>query len=99
VPDYTLPEAREILCRQHAEEHLSIGISGYKIDEVDGYDQWLWPEHATFPSGTSGETMRQAYGMIMQNMLYTNLFHRNNTTRAPTRSCAPATPGRPACRL
>jgi len=79
VPDYTMPAAREILCRQHAEDHLSIGVSGYKIDEVDGYDHWLWPEHATFPSGTPGETMRQAYGMVMQSMLYRNLFHRNNT--------------------
>ena len=79
VPDYTLPKAQEILCQQHAEDHLSIGISGYKVDEVDGYDRWLWPEHATFPSGTPGETMRQAYGMIMQNMLYQNLFHKNNT--------------------
>ena len=66
VPDYTIPEAQEILCRQHAEDHLSIGVSGYKIDEVDGYDHWLWPEHATFPSGTPGETMRQAYGLVMQ---------------------------------
>ena len=79
VADYTVPEAREILCRQHGEDHLSIGISGYKIDEVDGYDQWLWPDHATFPSGTSGETMRQAYGMIMQSMLYRNLFRSNDT--------------------
>jgi alpha-glucosidase (family GH31 glycosyl hydrolase) len=79
VPDYNLPEAREILCKQHAEDHLSIGISGYKIDEVDGYDHWLWPEHATFPSGTPGETMRQTYGLLMQNMLYENLFHENNT--------------------
>lgn len=79
VPDYTIAEAREILCEQHREEHLDIGISGYKIDEVDGYDKWLWPEHATFPSGTPAEAMRQAYGLIMQNMLYKELFHKNNT--------------------
>ena len=79
VPDYTLPEAREILCRQHAEEHLSMGVTGYKVDEVDGYDRWLWPDHAVFPSGTPAESMRQAYGLIMQNMLYKNLFHKNNT--------------------
>ncbi|MDF7826935.1 glycoside hydrolase family 31 protein [Pontiellaceae bacterium B12227] len=79
VPDYTLPEAQEILCTQHANEHLSIGVSGYKIDEVDGYDRWLWPDHATFPSGTPAEAMRQAYGLIMQNMLYKDLFHKNNT--------------------
>ncbi len=78
VPDYTIPQAREILCSQHAEDHLSKGVSGYKIDEVDGYDRWLWPEHATFPSGTPAEAMRQTYGLIMQNMLYSELFHKNN---------------------
>jgi alpha-D-xyloside xylohydrolase len=79
VPDYTLPEARKILCTQHAADHLSIGVSGYKVDEVDGYDRWLWPEHAIFPSDTPAETMRQAYGMITQSMLYKELFHKNNT--------------------
>jgi alpha-D-xyloside xylohydrolase len=79
VPDYMMPEAQDILCKQHNEDHLSIGISGYKVDEVDGYDRWLWPEHASFPSGTPAESMRQAYGMIMQSMLYKNLFHKNNT--------------------
>ena len=38
--------------RQHAREHVGIGVSGYKIDEVDGFDVWLWPDHASFPSGT-----------------------------------------------
>ncbi len=96
VPDYTMPEAQEILCRQHAEDHLSIGISGYKIDEVDGYDKWLWPDHATFPSGKSGETMRQSYGLIMQNMIYKNLFHKNNTrTYSQVRSSTAGASGMP----
>lgn len=79
VPDYTLPAARRLLTEQHARDHLAIGISGYKIDEVDGYDHWLWPDHATFPSGTSGETMRQTYGLQMQHMLYQDLFRARNT--------------------
>jgi alpha-glucosidase (family GH31 glycosyl hydrolase) len=79
VPDYTLPEARKTLTDQHWQDHISIGISGYKIDEVDGYDKWLWPDHATFPSGTSGETMRQSYGLLLQNMLYADLFRKHNT--------------------
>ena len=79
VPDYTMPEAQDILCKQHATDHLAIGISGYKVDEVDGYDMWLWPDHASFPSGTPAESMRQAYGLIMQSMLYKKLFHKNNT--------------------
>ena len=78
VPDYTLPEARKLLTDQHYEDHISIGISGYKIDEVDGYDRWLWPDHATFPSGTSAETMRQIYGQLLQNMLYNDLFKKRN---------------------
>lgn len=78
VPDYTMPEARKLLTDQHHKDHIGIGISGYKIDEVDGYDFWLWPDHATFPSGISGEAMRQSYGLLMQNMLYTDLFKQRN---------------------
>ncbi len=79
VPDYTLPEAREVLCRQHVRDHIGIGISGYKVDEVDGYDFWLWPEHATFPSGTPAESMRQVYGLLMQQMLYRDLHQAADT--------------------
>ncbi|HIB87479.1 TPA: DUF5110 domain-containing protein [Candidatus Poribacteria bacterium] len=78
VPDYYMPEARQLLVEQHTKEHLNIGISGYKVDEVDGYDFWLWPDHATFPSGTSGESMRQTYGLLMQDLLYKDLFKKNN---------------------
>jgi alpha-D-xyloside xylohydrolase len=78
VPDYTLPKARQLLTDQHYQDHIRIGVSGYKIDEVDGYDFWLWPDHATFPSGVSGEAMRQSYGLLMQNMLYNDLFKKNN---------------------
>ena len=78
VPDYTLPAARRILTEQHHQDHIGIGISGYKIDEVDGYDFWLWPDHATFPSGTPGEAMRQSYGLLMQDMLFKDLFKKRN---------------------
>lgn len=78
VPDYTLAEARDLLIDQHKTDHLDIGISGYKVDEVDGYDVWLWPDHAIFPSGTHAETMRQTYGMQLQQTLYNDLFKANN---------------------
>lgn len=77
VPDYSLPEAQEILGRQHDREHLARGVSGYKIDEVDGIDAWLWPDHATFPSGHSGEELRQTYGLWLQRLL-TGLFRARN---------------------
>lgn len=68
VPDFTLPEARVLFKEHFVKNHLNIGVSGYKIDEVDGYDFWLWPDVATFPSGYSAEQMRQVYGLLVQEM-------------------------------
>jgi alpha-D-xyloside xylohydrolase len=68
VPDYTIPEAQEVLLKHHQKNHLDIGVSGYKFDEVDGYDVWLWPDHATFPSGNDAVEIRQLYGMMMMDM-------------------------------
>jgi alpha-D-xyloside xylohydrolase len=77
VPDYTLEQTQKILTSQHEKDHLDIGVSGYKIDEVDGYDFWLWPDHAVFPSGVSAEQMRQTYGLQWQKML-TGVFRNRN---------------------
>jgi len=68
VPDYTIPEAQKVLLKHHQKNHLNIGVSGYKFDEIDGYDVWLWPDHATFPSGSDAVEMRQLYGLILQYM-------------------------------
>ncbi len=73
VPDLSLPEAREIMSRQHDRTHLAMGVSGYKLDECDGFDQWLWPDHAEFPSGLTGVQLRQQYGVLFQRMI-TELF-------------------------
>lgn len=77
VPDLTIPEAQEILLKQMYDDQVSKGISGYKIDECDGYDRWLWPDVAKFPSGTSAEQMRQTYGLSLQKMI-TDLYRKNN---------------------
>lgn len=69
IPDLSMPEAREIFSRQHEREHLKIGVSGYKLDECDGFDQWLWPDHAEFPSGLTGVQIRQQYGVLFQKMV------------------------------
>ena len=69
VPDYTLQEARAILSDHFTKNHIGPGVSGYKIDECDGYDSWLWPDVATFPSGLSGEQMRQTYPLQLQRMI------------------------------
>jgi alpha-D-xyloside xylohydrolase len=77
VPDMTLPQARKIFFGQLKKSGVDIGISGYKFDEVDGGDQYLWPDVATFPSGHSAEQMRQTYGLLM--MRYsTKMYHEIN---------------------
>ena len=79
VPDFTMPEARKIFFGQLEKNQVNIGVSGYKIDEVDGYDHYLWPDVATFPSGMSAEQMRQTYGVLA--MRYSaELFHQNQRT-------------------
>lgn len=78
VPDYTLPEARKLIAEQHKEEHMDIGVGGYKTDEVDGFDQWLWPNHAQFPSGIGGDVMRQIYGLTLQKTYQQELYRKNN---------------------
>ncbi len=72
VPDYTLPEPRRIFADHLLRTVVSVNpvaIGGFKIDEVDGNDQWMWPDHATFPSGHDGEQLRQTYGLFLQRTL------------------------------
>src|SRR5215217_5792207 len=77
VTDFTIPQARKIFFHQLQSNQVAIGVSGYKIDEVDGYDYYLWPDVATFPSGISAEQMRQTYGMLA--MRYSNdIFRKRN---------------------
>ncbi|MBP5278696.1 MAG: DUF5110 domain-containing protein [Prevotella sp.] len=77
VPDLASSQARKILGDKFNDDHLSIGVGGYKIDEVDGYDHYLWPDVALFPSGKSAEQMRQTYGLWVQR-LTSDLFRQRN---------------------
>ena len=76
VPDLVSSEGRTIWGNKFEKEHVAIGVSGYKIDEIDGYDHYLWPDVATFPSGTPAEQMRQTYGLLVQRITY-DLFRKN----------------------
>lgn len=80
VPDLALPQTKQLLKDHFFKTHLNIGVSGYKIDEVDGFDNWLWPDVATFPSGLSGEQMRQVYGSLMQSMTASWFKEKNQRT-------------------
>lgn len=77
VPDLTMPQARDILFSQLKKSQVDIGVSGYKFDEVDGYDHYLWPDVTTFPSGKSAEQMRQTYGLLIQRYS-ADMYHERN---------------------
>ncbi len=80
VPDYTMAEARKIFADHLAQEVVSVNpkaVGGFKIDEVDGYDRYLWPDTATFPSGRDAEQLRQTYGLLVQRLVY-DLFRQQN---------------------
>lgn len=68
IPDFTLLKTRQYFKEHFLKNHLNIGVGGFKIDEVDGYDNWLWPDVASFPSGVDAEQMRQTYGLMVQSM-------------------------------
>lgn len=78
VPDLNLEAVRTIYGEHLMEHEVGIGVSGFKIDEVDGYDHWLWPDVATFPSGVAASQMRQTYGLQFMNLV-TNLYRQRNT--------------------
>ncbi len=77
APDILDKKARKIAQDFHADNHLKIGVSGYKIDEIDGFDNWLWPDHAQFKSGPDGLQMRQIYGVLWQELLL-DMYRRKN---------------------
>lgn len=81
APDYSLTDAASLYKKQHEEQHVNIGVSGYKLDECDGSEltnhSWMFPGHAQFPSGLDGEQMRQMYGLMFQKMT-TDLFRSKN---------------------
>ncbi|WP_294618332.1 TIM-barrel domain-containing protein [uncultured Bacteroides sp.] len=80
VPDLAGEKARRLWKDKLEKEHINIGVSGYKIDEVDGYDRYLWPDVATFPSGVSAEQMRQTYGLWVQRTTADLYKQRNQRT-------------------
>ncbi|RTE06347.1 glycoside hydrolase family 31 protein [Paenibacillus whitsoniae] len=81
APDYAMEEAAAQYKQVHETEHVSLGVSGYKLDECDGSEltrnSWMFPAHAKFPSGLDGEQMRQLYGLMFQKMT-SDLYRSKN---------------------
>lgn len=86
VPDFNLKPARDLFKKLFTEQHLNIGVSGYKVDETDGHDRWLWPDVAKFPSGFSAEQVRQTYGLQFQRMSVDWFREKNTRTYGLTRA-------------
>jgi len=79
VPDLTIAAARKLFFDQWQQDQVKIGVSGYKIDEVDGYDSYLWPDAAVFPSGIAAEQMRQTFGLLL--MRYSEELYKQQNKR------------------
>jgi alpha-D-xyloside xylohydrolase len=88
VPDFTLPAARELLidhlCDEVVDRHPR-AVGGFKVDEVDGYDRYLWPETTVFPSGHHAEQLRQTYGLFVQRALFDAFRERDRRTMGQVR--------------
>jgi len=69
IPDLTMPEARRIVQEHFRKEHVDIGISGYKHDEVEDAT-WLFPMFATFPSGTEARDVHALLGIYIQRLTF-----------------------------
>ena len=80
VPDFGGEKARKIWMDKLRQEHVGIGVSGYKVDEIDGYDRYVWPDVATFPSGLAAEQLRQTYGLWVQRTTAELYKERNQRT-------------------
>ena len=88
VPDYSMPEARKVFVDHLTNEVMKVNpnaIGGFKVDEVDGYDRYLWPDTATFPSGRDGEQLRQTYGLLVQRAVYDIFKGQNRRTMSQVR--------------
>jgi alpha-glucosidase (family GH31 glycosyl hydrolase) len=88
VPDYSMAEARRVFSDHLREKIVALdpaALGGFKVDEVDGYDHYLWPEVATFPSGLDAEQLRQTYGLLVQKLVLDLYRGQNRRTLGQVR--------------
>ncbi len=88
VPDYTLPAAQKTFIdhlKHTVIERNPDAVGGFKLDEVDGYDRYLWPDTAVFPSGHDSEQVRQTYGLMLQRAVYDAFKQSNRRTMGQVR--------------
>ncbi|MDZ4743263.1 MAG: glycoside hydrolase family 31 protein [Verrucomicrobiota bacterium] len=90
VPDLTLPNVRKIFADHHDKEHVSLGVSGYKLDECDNSDfiafPWSFPEISQFPGGLDGEQMHSLMGVNYMETIDSVFVKRNLRTYSEVRN-------------
>jgi alpha-D-xyloside xylohydrolase len=89
VPDFLLPAAQKVFSDFHEQEHVAIGVSGYKLDECDNSDftrNWSFPEMSRFPSGADGEQMHSFFGRRYQETIQSIFDRRDQPTYGLARS-------------
>jgi alpha-D-xyloside xylohydrolase len=97
VPDFTIPQARQIFAEQQDKSLFSKGVESVKIDECDNQPDsatpWSFPECSTFPSGMDGELMHNLIGPLYQQvMALTPEKHNRRTFNSVRASGALAAP-------
>ncbi|HEY0862827.1 MAG TPA: TIM-barrel domain-containing protein [Lacunisphaera sp.] len=88
VPDYTMPAAQKIFVDHLQRTVIGVNpaaVGGFKLDEVDGYDRYLWPDTALFPSGRDAEQLRQTYGLLLQKAVFDAFRSANRRTMGQIR--------------
>ncbi|AZN41598.1 TIM-barrel domain-containing protein [Paenibacillus albus] len=88
VPDFALPEAREIYGRRQG-ELIDTGIGAVKLDECDGSDftgGWFFPDFSQFPSGMDGEQAKNLFGAMVQRTIQQQFERRNLRTYSQVRA-------------
>ncbi len=82
VPDFAMPQARNIFIAQHDKELFSLGLQGgMKLDECDhqpyAANPWSFPEASQFSSGLDGEQMHSLLGVLYQQTMLEPFTRRN----------------------
>lgn len=92
VPDFILPQARDLFGKYHKRNFIDKGVSSFKLDECDAAyyheanAEWSFPDIARFPSGLDGVQMRQLFGILYQKTLWDQYRAANRRTLLDVRA-------------
>ncbi len=87
VPDLADAQVRQTYADFLRENFIRKGISGFKLDEVDGSgnsggcnEEWQFPEFTAFPSGADGDQMHNLLGRFGAQAIVDAFRHENQRT-------------------